>query len=69
MEIVLSQSVENKLNNASILLGYKKQELINRAIMYYLDSINTKIEFEQELKSLDILSDEALENFEKTYSV
>jgi len=65
MEIVLSQSIENKLNNASILLGFKKQELINRAIVYYLDSINTKIEFEQELKSLDILSDEAFINFEQ----
>ncbi len=66
MDLQLSKSIQNKLENASITLGFQQQEIIQRAIVYYLDSIKSKIEFKQELNNFDLLSDEALINFEKS---
>ena len=66
MDLQLSKSIENKLENASITLGFQQQEIIQRAIVYYLDSIKSEVEFKQELNNFDLSSDEALINFEKS---
>jgi hypothetical protein len=66
MEIQLTKTLENQLQRASLILGFKQQEIINRALAFYLESVNSKIEFKNELDSFDQLSDEAFINFEKS---
>jgi len=66
MEIKISKEVLRKLDKVSKLLCIKKEEIIDRAILLYLDSIKKYLDLKQELKGWDILSDEALFNFEKS---
>ena len=62
----LSKDTLKKVNEASKLLGIKEQELIDRAVLLYLDNISKYLNLKQEMKEWDILSDEALINFEKS---
>ena len=47
-------------------MGIKKDELVDRAILLYLDNLSKYLELKQEMHDWDILSDEALLNFEKS---
>ena len=58
--------MDKKLKKASDILGFKKQEIVDRALLFYLDTIQKQLDLKQEFKELDKLSDEALLNFEKT---
>lgn len=61
----LSDDTSEKVTKASEILGIKKQELIDRALLVYLDNIDKYLDLRKELKFWDSLSDEALINFEK----
>jgi len=65
MQIEIPKDTSEKVNKASKLLGVKKQEIIDRAILVYLDSISKHMELKQEMEEWEHLSDEALINFEK----
>ncbi len=67
MELILPQTIEQKVANAARILGFQKQEIIQRALLYYLDSINSQLEIQKEFECWDKLSDEALEICEKVY--
>jgi hypothetical protein len=64
MELILPESMELKISKASIILGFRKQEIIQRALVFYLDSINAQLELKNEFDNWDKLSDEALTSFE-----
>jgi len=66
MQIALEKDTSNKIDKASKLLGIEKTELIDRAILVYLDNLSKYLELKEEIKSWDALSDEALSNFEKS---
>jgi len=61
----ISEDISEKINKAAELIGVKKQELIDRAILLYLDNISKYLDIKKEIKDWDALSDEALINFEK----
>ena len=65
MEIQIHKEMDKKLKKASDILGFKKQEIVDRALLFYLDTIQKQLDLKQEFKELDKLSDEALLNFEK----
>ncbi|MBI1970094.1 hypothetical protein HYS48_05345 [Candidatus Woesearchaeota archaeon] len=65
MSIGISKETSKKLENASKVLGLKKEEIIDRAILTYLDNIDKFTELKKELRAWEKLSDEALENFER----
>ena len=65
MEIELPKDVNRKLLEVSNLLNLEEEEIVNRALLLYLDNIQKYIELKKELKTWDKLSDEALENFER----
>ncbi len=65
MQIQIPKDVDKKINEVSKVFGIGKEEIIDRAILLYLDSIQKQLELKKELKSWDLLSDEALENFER----
>ncbi|MEK6862232.1 MAG: hypothetical protein AABY07_09795 [Nanoarchaeota archaeon] len=66
MQIELQKDTSQKIEKASKILGIKEKELIDRALLLYLDSISKYIELKKEFKDWDELSDEALTNFEKS---
>ena len=63
--IIISDDTSKKIVKVSGILGIEKEELVDRALLLYLDNINKYVELKKELKEWDTLSDEALLNFEK----
>jgi len=66
MQIVIQKETQEKVEQVCDLLGVKKQELVERALLLYLDNLNRYLELKQEIREWDALSDEALLNFEKS---
>ncbi|MBM2814878.1 MAG: hypothetical protein HW421_1640 [Ignavibacteria bacterium] len=65
MELLLPQTIDIRVSQAASALGFNKQDIIERALLVYLDLINNQIELKTEFNNLDHLSDEALLNFEE----
>jgi len=65
MECIIPEKVSKQVSIAANTLGFEESELVNRAILYYLDSIKSNLELKSEFDSWDQLSDEALLSFEK----
>ena len=66
MSMETSKDLSQKVDEASKALGIKRQELIDRALLVYLDNLAKYINLKREMKIWDELSDEALENFENS---
>jgi hypothetical protein len=66
MEIQLSKMANERLNEASDVLGVEKKEIVDRAVLVYLDDMDKHIKLKKEFEVWDKLSDEALINFEKS---
>jgi hypothetical protein len=64
MEIEISKESDKKLSEISEELGIDKEEIVNRAILLYMDSIEKLLLLKKEMNIWDKLSDEALEKFE-----
>lgn len=67
MQIQISKDINQKIKEASRILGLEQQKIVDRAILLYLDNIKKYVELKKEFKEWDELSDEALLNFEKDY--
>lgn len=63
-EIKMSTDTLDKIGKASEVLGIKKQELVDRAVLLYLNNIDKYLALKREMKEWNALSDEALINFE-----
>ena len=56
----LREDLDKRINNTSKQFGVSKKELIDRAIVFYLDSVQKTMELKEELSVWDVLSDEVL---------
>ncbi len=65
MQIEVPKDTLKKIDAISKILGMGKEELVDRAILLYLDNISKYAELKQEMRDWDFLSDEALKNFER----
>jgi len=65
MQIDLREPTLMQLRHASQTTGIQEEQLIQRAVMYYLDTIKKQVELRDEMQMWDSLSDEALMNFEE----
>lgn len=65
MEIELSKGMAKKLNRVSSILGVRDRDVVNRALLFYLDTISKQLELKKEMLAWDELSDEALVKFDK----
>ena len=65
MTVAVSKSVSKKLGEISRVLHMRQDEIVNRALLVYLDNIEKYAELKKEFQLWDQLSDEALYNFEK----
>ena len=63
--IEIPKDTSKKVDEASKILGIQKDKLIDRAILVYLDTISKYSNLKKEMAEWDLLSDEALINFEK----
>ena len=66
MEIKLEKKTSENVKKASTLLGIKQQDVVDRALQLYLDNISKYLDLKKELADWDVLSDEALIQFEKS---
>jgi len=66
MQIEIPKETSEKITRASELLGIKNKDLVDRAISVYLDNLSKFLNLKKELVEWDLLSDEALINFEKS---
>lgn len=64
MQVQLKENLYNDVKTASRFIGIDEEELIDRALLFYLNSIQADIDLEKELKAWDSLSDEALINMD-----
>lgn len=65
-EVVIPKDTLRRIGSASELLGVGKQELVDKALLLYLDNLSKFLDLKRELKEWDALSDEALKNFESS---
>ena len=65
MQIHLQEHTLTTLKKVSQDIGIQEEDLIQRAILYYLDAIQRHVEFYDEMNAWEKLSDEALVNFEE----
>ncbi|HLC91184.1 MAG TPA: hypothetical protein VJI15_05455 [Candidatus Nanoarchaeia archaeon] len=65
MEVVIAKDILVKITEVSEALGIEKEEVVDRAILLYLDNIDKYLDLKKEMKGWDALSDEALHDFEK----
>lgn len=66
MQIEIPQDTSRKVERASKELGIAKKQLVERAILLYLDNLSKYISLKKEMREWDFLSDEALSKFEKS---
>ncbi|MBI2107817.1 hypothetical protein HYT54_01710 [Candidatus Woesearchaeota archaeon] len=66
MQIEIQKDTSRKIEETAKLLGLKREDLVDRAVMVYIDGISKYLELKKELNEWDVLSDEALVNFEKS---
>ena len=66
MHVDVSKDVGTKIERMSGIMGIGKKELVDRAILTYIDSVSRFMELKKEFREWDELSDEALLNFEKS---
>ena len=64
MQIHLQESTFAQLKHVSQTTGIQEENLIRRAILYYLDALQKSVALSAEMDAWDQLSDEALVNFE-----
>ncbi len=65
MQVNIHKDISTKVEYVSSIMGIDKKELVDRAILTYIDSVSKLLDLKKEFKSWEKLSDEALLNFEK----
>jgi hypothetical protein len=64
MLIDLSNDLDKKVDEVSVLMNLNKEELVNRAVKVFIDDIEKMLKLKKEFQNWDALSDESLINFE-----
>ena len=66
MKVELEKGTGERVKKVSIELGVSDEDVVDRAILLYLDNISKYLDLKREMSEWDALSDEALLNFEKS---
>ena len=65
MPIVIEKKIQKNLKEVSRQMGIGKEELIDRALLLYLESARKILDVAEEFRVWDILSDESLRELAK----
>lgn len=60
MQIHLKEKIEKDIKRVSRELGVNENQIVDRALLLYLESIKETIDLKKELLAWDMLSDEVL---------
>lgn len=60
MPIVVEKKIQKNIREISRQMGIKEKELVDRAILLYLESVRKILDAEKEFSAWDALSDESL---------
>jgi len=66
MQVNFHEQTMMQIIKISRELGVDEENLIQRAVLFYLDAIQKQVDLKQEMNEWDMLSDEALMNFEES---
>ena len=66
MQVEIAKDTSKKVDKVSKLLGIGESQLVESAILLYLDKISKYLNLKKEMNKWDSLSDKALMNFEKS---
>lgn len=65
MYVQVSKEVDSRLKSISKTLGFDENQLVERAVLFYLDAIAKQVELKDEFSSWDKISDKDLTDFEE----
>ena len=65
MTQLIEKQLKKEVRHASRLMGINENEIVRRALVLYLRSIQNHISLRDELNAWDVLSDEALHSTEQ----
>ncbi|MEK7481118.1 MAG: hypothetical protein AAB604_03405 [Patescibacteria group bacterium] len=66
--IHVEEKINQNLEKTSKIMGIKKRELVDRALLYYFESIKDMVDLKREFDAWDRLSDEAMRMTAKSHS-
>jgi hypothetical protein len=66
LEVEIREDMKEEVEEATRELGIGEGELVDRAVIMFLDSIRKEKGLEKEFNTWEKASDEALENFEQS---
>ena len=64
MDVHISKNAEKILTEVSKRSGFNEEEFVERAVLFYADTIQKQLSLKKEFEQWDKLSDEAIVNFE-----
>lgn len=65
MPLVLEKKIQKNVREVSRQMGIQERELVDRAVLLYLESARKILDVEKEFTAWDALSDEAMHLFAK----
>jgi len=65
MKVITHEKLKKDMKRASRIMGINEQELAQRAMRFYLASIQQEMELEKESRAWEQISDEALLNMDR----
>lgn len=65
MPLVVEKKIRKNISDISRRMGIKEKELVDRAILLYLESVKKILDVEKEFSSWDALSDESMRKLAK----
>ena len=65
MKVIVRKQLKKDMERASRIMGLNEQELAQRALRFYLASIQQEVELESESRAWERISDEALLNMDR----
>ena len=68
VKIAIQKKTKDDLKLISNRLGIKEAEVVDRALVLYLESVRNILDLEREFRAWDLLSDEAWVNMTKRIS-
>jgi len=66
MQVNFHEQTMMQIIKISRELGVDEENLIQRAVLFYLDELQKQVDLKQEMNQWDMLSNEALMNFEES---
>lgn len=62
MPIKIEEKLNKRVHDVSKILGVDQKQVVERALLLYLESVKKSLDLNRELEAWDELSDEALHN-------